>query len=192
MRRSITMRRNWTRRGFLQTAAAGTFAATGAARAVAAMSSGTRPASSPFTARLRATLSAAMDEIIPASDGMPAASDTQVLRYLEQISASDGGVRRDVRRAAEALERRCRPRRFASLSAARRVEVMKALEKEEPAVFGLFRDYVYEGYYTNPGIWSRIGFEFYGPERPGPGMPAFDESAVARVRTGPPLYRKLT
>ncbi len=187
------MRRNWTRRGFLRAAAAGTFAATGAARAVAAMSSGTRPASSPpFTADLRATLSAAMDEIIPASDGMPAASDARVLRYLEQISASDGGVRRDVRRAAAALERRCRPRRFASLSAARRVEVMDALEKEEPAVFGSLRDHVYEGYYTNPEIWSRIGFEFYGPERAGPGMPAFDESAVVRVRAGPPLYRKLT
>ena len=68
------MRRNWTRRGFLQTAAAGTFAATGMARAIAALSAaGPRPASSPFTAGVRATLRAAMDEILPASDGMPAA-----------------------------------------------------------------------------------------------------------------------
>ncbi|HEY3204368.1 MAG TPA: gluconate 2-dehydrogenase subunit 3 family protein [Thermoanaerobaculia bacterium] len=187
------MRRNWTRRGFLQTAAAGSFAATGAARAIAALSTaGTRPASSPFAAGVRATLRAAMDEIIPASDGMPAASSSQVLSYLEEISARDADVRREVRRAATALERRSRPRGFVSLSATRRVRVIAALEKQEPAVFGSLRDYVYEGYYTNPEIWSRIGFEFYGPERPGPGMPAFDESAVERVRAAPPLYRKLT
>jgi Gluconate 2-dehydrogenase subunit 3 len=187
------MRRNWTRRGFLQTAAAGTFAATGAARAIAALSAaGTRPASSPFSAGLRETLHAAMDEILPASDGMPAASDTPVLRYLEEISAHDADVRRDLRRAAAALERRSRPRRFASLPPTRRVRVIAALEKEEPAVFGSLRDYIYEGYYTNPEIWSRIGFEFYGPERPGPGLPAFDESVLVRVRAMPPLYRKVT
>jgi len=110
----------------------------------------------------------------------------------EEISASDPDVRRDLRRAASALERRSRPRRFASLPSTRRTHVIAALEKEEPAVFGLLRDYVYEGYYTNPEIWSRIGFEFYGPERPGPGMPAFDERAVVRVRAMPPLYRKVT
>jgi hypothetical protein len=70
--------------------------------------------------------------------------------------------------------------------------VLAALEKQEPALFGALRDYVYEGYYTNPEIWSRIGFEFYGPERPGPGMPAFDESAVERVRASAPRYRKVT
>jgi len=187
------MRRNWTRRGFLETTAAGAFAATGAARAIAALSAaGRRPASSPFLVGVRATLRAAMDEIIPASDRMPAASDSLVLRYLEEISARDRDVRRAVYRAVAALERRSRPRGFASLSAVRRVRVIAALEKDEPAVFGSLRDYVYEGYYTNPEIWSRIGFEFYGPERPGPGMPAFDESAVARVRAAPPLYRKLT
>jgi uncharacterized protein (UPF0147 family) len=153
---------------------------------------GPRPASSPFTASARATLSAAMDEIIPAADGMPAASAAHVMRYLEEISVRDGGVRRDIRRAAAALERRSRPRRFASLSAAKSVRVISALEKQEPAVFGALRDYVYEGYYTNPEIWSRIGFEFYGPDRPGPGMPAFDEGAVERVRASPPRYRKVT
>jgi hypothetical protein len=191
--RSKTMRRSWTRRRFLKTAAAGTFAATGAVRTVAALSvAGTRPAPSPFNAGMRVTLASAMDEILPAADGMPAASGAGVMRYLEEISARDGEVRRDIRRAAMALERRSRPYRFVSLSAARRVHAIALLEKEEPAVFGSLRDFVYEGYYTNPEIWRRIGFEFYGPERPGPGMPAFDQSAVERVRATPPLYRKVT
>lgn len=185
------MRRNWTRRKFLQSAAAGTLAASGAARAIVSAAE-PRPTTAPFTAGVRATLRAAMDEIIPAADGMPAASGAEVMRYLEEVSARDGDIRRDIRRAAAALEHRSRPGRFASLSAARRVRVIAALEKQEPTVFSALRDYVYEGYYTNPGIWSRIGFEFYGPERAGPGMPAFNESAVERVRASPPLYRKVT
>jgi hypothetical protein len=187
------MHRSWTRRRFLKTAAAGTFAATGTVRTVAALSAaGTRPAPAPFSAGLRATLAAAMDEILPAADGMPAASGAGVMGYLERISAGDGEVRRDIQRAAAALQRRSRPQRFASLSAARRVRSLALLEKEQPAVFGSLRDFVYEGYYTNPEIWSRIGFEFYGPERPGPGLPAFDETSIERARARPPLYRKVT
>ena len=188
----VSTLRNWTRRRFLRTAAAGTVAATAADRAIAALSAGTWPSSSPFPAGVRATLLAAMDEIIPASDGMPAATAAHVMRYLDDVSARDADFRRDLRRAAAALDRRARPRRFASLSAARRLRAIAALEREEPVVFASLRDSVYEGYYTNPEIWSRIGFEFYGPERPGPGMPPFDESAVKRVRAVPPLYRKPT
>ena len=186
------MRKRWTRRGFLRAAAAGTLATTGAARSIGTLSLTERRSSpSPFPANVRATLRAAMDEIIPAETGMPAASGAQVMRYLEDLSARDPSVKRDLRRAASALERRAGPGRFVSLSAARRVQALAALEKHERTVFTSLRDYVYEGYYTNPEVWKLIGFEFYGPERPGPGVAAFDEKALERVRSTPPLYRKV-
>lgn len=133
-----------------------------------------------------------MDAIVPAADGMPAASAAGVMEYLELVATRDADVRRQLRRAASALERRARPSPFDSLQNERRVGVLAELEAKEPTVFEALRDFVYEGYYTRPDVWKRLGFEFYGPDRPGPGLPPFDETSVARVRARPPFYRRAT
>lgn len=139
-----------------------------------------------------AALRAAMDAIVPAADGMPAAGEAGVLAYLELVATRDADVRRQLRRAASALEKRAHPSPFASLPGERRARVLAELEAKEPTVFEALRDFVYEGYYTRPEVWKRLGFEFYGPDRPGPGVPPFDETSVERVRARPPLYRKAT
>lgn len=180
------------RRRFLQLVAAGTLATTAAGHTIDAVSApARRPVSSPFAPSERATLLAAMDEIIPRAGDMPAASEAGVLRYLEHLSARDSTVRRDLRRTASALERRVRPGGFASTSTQRRVQILATLERQHKDIFVSLRDYVYEGYYTNPQVWTAIGFQFYGPERPGPGLGMFDEKWVERVRAMPALYRSV-
>lgn len=161
-----------------------------------------RTAAAPLTARsdassawpdaVGAALRAAMDAIVPAEGGMPAASEAGVLAYLELTATRDADVRRQLRRAATALDKRAGPSPFASLPHERRARVLAELEAKEPAVFEGLRDFVYEGYYTRPEVWKRLGFEFYGPDRPGPGVPPFDEESVERVRSLSPLYRKAT
>jgi hypothetical protein len=133
-----------------------------------------------------------MDAIVPAADGMPAASEAGVMKYLELVAIRDADVRGQLRRAASALERRARPSSFDALQPERRARVLAELEAKERAVFEALRDFVYEGYYTRPEVWKRLGFEFYGPDRPGPGVPPFDEASVERVRARSPLYRKAT
>ena len=177
----------FTRRRFLIAAAAGA-----AARGLALPVAGPQGAPPPLPARTRATLRAAMDAIVPAADGMPAAGEAGVLGYLEGVAAREPDVKEQLRRAAAALDRRARPAPFASLKDAGRVRALEALEAKEPALFESLRDLVYEGYYTRPEVWKLLGFEFYGPDRPGPGAPEFDEEAVARVGALPPLYRKVT
>jgi hypothetical protein len=132
-----------------------------------------------------------MDAIVPAADGMPAAGEVGVLRYLEVLAGRDSDVSDRLRRAAKALERRAAPAPFASLKEAGRVRVLEALETKEPAVFEALRDLVYEGYYTRPEVWTLLGYETR-PGRPGPGMPSFDAKAVERVRAMPATYRKAT
>jgi hypothetical protein len=182
------MDRKWTRRRLFR-AAAGTLAAsTGAAVASAAER---KPGpSSLFRRGTRETLRAAMDDLIPASDGMPAASDAGVMSYLETLCRREPSARRDLTRAADALAKTIRPRRFASLEATERARALAALENGDPGIFAAFRDLVYEGYYTNPDVWRRIGFVFYGPERFGPGVGEFDDTALARVRTRLSFYRR--
>ena len=123
---------------------------------------------------------------------MPGAAEVGALRYLEDLSRRDADVRRDLARAAAALSRAARPKRFAALASERRVAILSALEAREPAVFAALRDLVYEGYYANADVWRRLGFEFYGPARPGPGIAAFDEKSLAGVRARGPLYRRPT
>ncbi len=184
--------RDWTRRRFLTAAAAGTAAASGAVRAVAAPLAARPDASSAWPEALGAVLRAAMDAIVPAEGGMPAAGEAGVYAYLELVASRDADVRLQLRRAATALEKRAQPSGFASLSGERRARALAELETKEPAMFETLRDFVYEGYYTRPEVWKRLGFEFYGPDRPGPGIPPFDETAVERVRALSPLYRKVT
>jgi len=176
------MRRRWTRRHFFEAAA-------GALASLQAAASRGNPANA-RTSRFAETLRAAMDEIIPAADGMPSASEAGVARYLQEAAIRRDSVERALKRAAAALEKSAPDRRFASLDRAGRVRALRALEERQPAAFAELRDLVYEGYYTNPEIWKRIGFEFYGPDRPGPGIAEFDAAALERVRARPPFYRR--
>jgi len=184
--------RDWTRRRFLTTAATGTAAASVAMRADATPLAARPDVSSAWPDSVGAALRAAMDVLVPAEGGMPAAGEAGVLAYLEGVATRDADVRRQLRRAASALEKRSHSSSFPSLPVERRARVLAELETKEPAIFEALRDYVYEGYYTRPEIWKRLGFEFYGPDRPGPGLPRFDEAFVEQVRRRPPLYRNAT
>jgi hypothetical protein len=184
------MPRNWTRRRFLRTtAAAGGVAGLVGAGGVAARQAPVLGVSA-FSASARETLAAAMDEIVPAVDDMPAASKAGGMKSLEAIAAGDADLRRDLRRAAASIAKRAKPRSFAVLPAEERIAILTALEKEEAPLFGALRDCVYEGYYLQPEIQKLIGFDFVGPDRSGPGLGTFDESILERVRGRAPSWRK--
>jgi hypothetical protein len=146
-------------------------------------------------------LTAAMDEIIPAGEGMPSASEAGVLRYFRRLAA--GGVEQvapplpdlaeTLSGALEAMEagsneRFGRP--FLDLSAPERVEVLERLEASDPGVFFGFSTLVYEAYYVQPAVWELLGYEPYPTGEAGPTLDPFDESALARVRSAPPMYRE--
>lgn len=169
----------WTRRGFL--------AASAAVPLIAIETRGA--AASPFDERDRSILHAAMDEIIPARDGMPAASEIGGVAYLERVAAGDAEVANDIRTALAALQK-CSEQPFDQLDHDARVATLKKLESQEPIQLAHLRDYVYESYYTQPRVWKLIGYEFYPTDRPGPHMKPFDESILDEVRKMPKLYRE--
>lgn len=168
----------WTRRGFL--------AASAVAPLIAIESRGA--ASNAFNEGERGILHAAMDEIIPAGDGMPAASEVGGVAYLERVAAGDAEVANDIRTALAALWK-CSEQPFDQLDHDARVAALKKLESQEPIQLAHLRDYVYESYYTQPRVWKLIGYEFYPTDHPGPHMEPFDESILEGVRKMPKLYR---
>lgn len=168
----------WSRREFLATTAA-----------VPLIAIESRAAGPVFNERERGVLQAAMNEIIPAGDGMPAASEAGGVAYLERVAGADANVAVEIRNALTALAK-CSENGFETLDREARIAALKKLEAGNPVEFAHLRDYVYESYYTQPKIWKLIGYEFYPTDHPGPHMEPFDESILADVRKRPKLYRE--
>lgn len=172
------MNSRWSRREFLATTAA-----------VPLIAIETRAGQPVFQDWERLDLQAAMDEIVPAADGMPAASQMGGVAYLERVAAADAQVAGEIRTALTALrDHSAQP--FYQLHHEARVAALKKLEAQDPTQFAHLRDYVYESYYTQPPVWKLIGYEFYPTDHAGPHMEPFDESVLDDVRKMPKLYRE--
>ena len=191
------MRKKWTRRTFLGASVASAIVRGGGGTKVLAAGPGGNPAqetSSPvFDSRQRELLRAAIDEVIPAGEGMPSASEAGGVEYLERVARSEAEIREPLRNSLarlDALARRRFNQPFTQLARADRVAALQALEMEAPTLFAPLRDCVYESYYTQPAVWKLIGYEFYPTNRAGPRMKLFDEAALAQVRKRPKFYRE--
>ena len=150
------------------------------------------PTATALDAPQRALLTAFADEIIPATDGMPSASEMGAAAYLERVAATDPAIAASLRDAVTSIERRARAAHaetFVRVPAPARVAVLQAMEKDEADLFRAARDFVYEAYYTNPLVWKRLGYDFIGPESAGPPLEPFEEALLERVRALPRLYR---
>src|SRR2546428_4587232 len=139
-------------------------------------------------------LQAVMDEIIPAGDRMPSASEVGSVEYLEKLSLTLPDLKRALGEGLNALQEVCR-RNFGSdflnLSRAKRVETLKEWEKRgSEGFFPTLRDYVYEAYYTQPQVWRLIGYDFYPAKGQRPAMKPFDAAVLKEVRKKPKFYRE--
>jgi hypothetical protein len=185
----------WTRRKFLGASAVVPIAAPVALDLVTTIESapGNTSSSGALSEQEGNVLHAAMDEIIPASDSMPAPSEAGGLPYLERIAAQDADVAGDIRGSLAALDKcseQLFEKAFDQLDRQGRISALTRLEAAAPVEFARLRDYTYEAYYTQPSVWKLIGYEFYPTDHPGPHMQPFDDSILADVRNRPKLYRE--
>jgi hypothetical protein len=175
-----------SRREFLGLLAAGTLIAADACRGDA------RTASAVID---RDILKAASDELIPDGDGMPAASAIGAVEYIARLSTDVPAIGASVAAALQSLESSSRTRfgrGFTQIESTQRIDVLTDLEQKTPAAFAALRDAVYEAYYTNPRVWTLLGYEHSPTDRPGPHMTPFDPALVARVERMPRRYREIT
>jgi hypothetical protein len=151
-----------------------------------------QPAAQSLAQNTRNTLQTVMDLMIPASDGMPSASEAGGLTYLERLIQRDKDAADEIAKAlavADAFSERAFQKPFGDLERSNQVAVLKEMENSALGVFDTLRAYVYESYYEQPAIWKLIGYELYPTDHPGPHLAPFDDSLVANVRKMPKLYR---
>lgn len=181
----------FTRRRFLGAALAGSAVINAKAEVEQALK---QPPSTALGPGLREALRAAMDEIIPSSDVMPAASAAGGLEYLEWVSQQELEIRVDLQQVLDLLgqiSERNFHATFAGITSAQRVDILTELESQSPEAFAKLRDLVYESYYTQPSVWKLIGYELNPTNQSGPHMKPFDDSVLAKVRKMPKLYREV-
>lgn len=116
-------------------------------------------ATAEFTSADLEILGAAMDEIIPAGDGMPAATAAGGLQYLRYLGWQYPNIQQEISRFLETLGQRSAEwfgANFPKMRADQRLQVLTAIEREQPSVFSSFVGYVYESYYTGPKVLGLI------------------------------------
>lgn len=194
--------RQWTRREFLKVGLEGSAVVGGG---VVAGIGSSKPSFGPQSAKTpsfglssheRELLRAAMDEIIPPSDGAPSASQVGGVDYLDLLVHQVPELKRRLEKTVAALEEASGKRfgrGFLSLKQEQRVQLLREMEtRTAPEFFSTLRNCVYEAYYTRPQVWKRIGYEFHATDQSGPRMKPFDERLLARVRRMPRLYREVS
>lgn len=136
----------------------------------------------------------AMDEIIPANEKMPSASQVGGVGYVMEIldempdlipffeafiiEVNEVGVAKF-------------DKDFSKLKNDDRISVLITIEQDKPELFKVFKDFTYEAYYLNEKVWPLIGYEPHPTGTLGPKMEPFDESLLNRVKNLPPMYTKI-
>jgi hypothetical protein len=104
-------------------------------------------------------LGAAMDEIIPAGDGMLSATAAGGLEYLRYLGWQYPKIQQEISRFLETLGHRSAAwfgTEFRKLRPDQRLQILTAIEREQASVFSSFVGYVYESYYTRPEVLGLI------------------------------------
>jgi hypothetical protein len=113
-----------------------------------------------FTDQQIAILKAASDEIIPPGGGFPAPSTVRVVedfmpRYItprgEQPQHYPFVAEADFKASVDALGQR-----FLDTHSAKRVEILRATERDDPTFFLELKSLVYYGYYSRPVVTDAI------------------------------------
>ena len=139
-------------------------------------------------------LQLAMDEIIPASGKMPSAAEVGGIDYILKVLKGYPELVDPFDKmlfTLNELSKNTENEDFESLNSDSRIAVLKQFEKDQPQMFSVLQNFVYEAYYINETVWKLIGYEPYPTMAAGPEMEPFDEAMLDRVKQMSSTYIKV-
>ncbi len=140
------------------------------------------------------TLKNAMDEIIPANEKMPSASEIEGVNYILKILAELPDLSPlfiSIINKIEAQSLELLNSSFSNLTKGKRIHILTNIEQTEPELFKVLKDFTYESYYTSEKVYELIKYEPHPTGTLGPKMKPFDEKLLDRVKNIPPMYTKI-
>ena len=153
-----------------------------------------KPGEALLGVQARRRLQLAMDEIIPASEKMPSASEVGGIDYILKVLKGYPELIEPFDKmlfTLNELSKNTENDDFESLNSDSRIAVLKQFEKDQPQMFSVLQNFVYESYYINEKVWNLIGYEPYPTASAGPKMEPFDEAMLDRVKQMSSLYIKV-
>ena len=140
------------------------------------------------------TLKFAMDEIIPANEKMPSASEIGSITYVLKIIGELPDLLPLFQTLSDKIEVRSLENfnsSFSDINKEERINILSNFERTETELFKLLKDFTYESYYTSKKVYELIKYEPHPTGTMGPKMESFDEKLLDRVKTSPPIYTKI-
>jgi hypothetical protein len=139
-------------------------------------------------------LKLAMDEIIPANDKMPSASEIGGVTYVIGIIKELPDLSPLFKSLLDKIEMHSLQKSnssFSDLNKEERINILTNFEQTEPELFKVLKDFTYESYYTSERVYELIKYEPHPTGTSGPKMEPFDEKLLDRVKNTPSMYTKI-
>ena len=131
-----------------------------------------------FDPARRAVLAGLADALIPAGDGMPAASAAGVAEQgLDQVLAAVPSLEA---RLADVL---------AQAKGRAPAEVVASLARSDPAAYGILTEVVAAAYFMNPDVRQAVGYAGQGPSPLDPRVDYMEDGLLESVIKRGPIYR---
>lgn len=140
----------------------------------------------------RVLLAQVMDLIIPSDGDFPGAGGLELAKDLERASQRYGRLRSGLLSVLDALSLDIASRiegGFAALDEERQIASLKTVEADLPDQFAVFVELVYETYYTDDRVHSRIGWAGRPPQPEGFDLEPWDPSILETARKREPFWR---
>ena len=137
-----------------------------------------------------ATLTAAVNRIVPANDSLPGAGDLGVAGSIERTRSQSPASRRAFLDGLRAIDHSGGERDFVDHSPEEQDAILQAVEASHPAFFDLLVEHTYRGYYALPVVQRALGLSGEPPQPRGHQLPPFDPALLAVQRQRAPFWRR--
>ena len=136
-----------------------------------------------------ALLTAVLNCLIPAHDGLPGAGDLGLAAKIDALLTAAPSARRGYDAGLLAIDLASH-RPFTSLDREEQEAVLHSVEASQPVFFAVLVEHAYRYYYTHPRVQRSVG-QLDGPPQPhGHTLPAFDEQLLTIQRKREPFWRR--
>jgi hypothetical protein len=145
-----------------------------------------------FSSAQRSLLTEILNRIIPLEDDLPGAGDLGIANYIEATAAStpeltrlfNGGLAQISVATGSSQE-------FETLSNPAKDDLLRSIEAANPVFFDQLVLQTYNGYYTNPEVFSLIDYGTPKLAPSGSQPELLDESLLDQQRKREPFWKKV-
>ena len=147
-----------------------------------------------FSPAQRSLLAGVINLIIPPNDKMPGAGDLGIAAFIEETAAASPSLTRLFNQGLAQIAVAAgqdSSSGFEGLPDTAKDDVLRSIEAANPAFFDQLVLQTYNGYYTNPQVFERLGYETPKLAQPGAHPGLLDVSLLDQQRNREPFWKKV-